>query len=51
MKVDEHAWTRARGWTLSLTMISPSYYRARNPALVRTAVSLINDLLADFAAD
>ncbi|GIE91439.1 aminoglycoside phosphotransferase family protein [Actinoplanes regularis] len=51
LKVDEHAWVRARGWTLSLTVISLPYYRARNPAVVRNAAGLIAELLADFATD
>jgi aminoglycoside phosphotransferase (APT) family kinase protein len=51
LQVDEHAWTRARGWTLSLAMIALPYYRARNPAAVRNSVAFIADLLADFAAE
>ncbi|WP_221320357.1 aminoglycoside phosphotransferase family protein [Actinoplanes sp. L3-i22] len=51
LRVDEHAWVRARGWTLSLAMIALPYYRARNPAAVRGTAAFIGELLADFAAD
>ncbi len=51
LTIDEHAWIRARGWTLSLTVIALPYYRRRKPAAVRDAAPLIADLLADFAAD
>ncbi|MFI1991646.1 aminoglycoside phosphotransferase family protein [Actinoplanes sp. NPDC020271] len=49
LRVDEHAWSRARGWALSLTMIALPYYRARNPAAVHNARVLVDDLLADYA--
>jgi aminoglycoside phosphotransferase (APT) family kinase protein len=51
LTIDEHAWSRARGWTLSLTVIALPYYRPRDPGAVRNAVPLITDLLADFTAD
>lgn len=51
LEIDQHAWARARGWTLSLAMIAIPYYRARNPAGVRNAARLIGELLADFAAE
>ncbi|WP_436533490.1 aminoglycoside phosphotransferase family protein [Actinoplanes sp. HUAS TT8] len=49
--LDDHAWARARGWTLSLTMIALPYYRTRNPAAVRNSATLIADLLSDFATE
>jgi aminoglycoside phosphotransferase (APT) family kinase protein len=51
LPVDEHAWARARGWTLSLTMIALPYYRGRDPGVVDRARPLVADLLADFAAE
>lgn len=51
LEIDEHAWTRARGWTLSLAMIALPYYRARNPAATRDTPSFIAEVLADFAAE
>ncbi|MBB4765211.1 aminoglycoside phosphotransferase family protein [Amorphoplanes digitatis] len=51
LEIDEHAWARARGWTLSLTMIALPYYRVRNPDAVRNAAPLVAELLADFAAE
>lgn len=51
VQIDEHAWARARGWTLSLTVIALPYYRPRNPHAVREATPLIHELLADFAAE
>lgn len=51
VEIDEHAWARARGWTLSLVMIALPYYRTRNPAGGRNAHRLIAELLADFAAE
>ncbi len=50
LEIDEHAWVRARGWTLSLVMIALPYYRGRRPTAVRKAARLIAELLADFAA-
>jgi aminoglycoside phosphotransferase (APT) family kinase protein len=51
LEIDEHAWVRARGWTLSLVMIAIPYYRARRPTAVEDASGLIAELLADFLAD
>ena len=51
LEIDENAWARARGWALSLEMIALPYYRARNPAAVRSAPHLIAELLADFTAE
>ncbi len=51
LEIDEHAWVRARGWTLSLEMMGLPYYRARNPAGLPNARRLIGELLADFAAE
>jgi aminoglycoside phosphotransferase (APT) family kinase protein len=49
--IDEHAWARARGWTLSLAMIALPYYRVRNPAAVSDTPNFIAEILADFAAE
>lgn len=51
LEIDEHAWVRARGWTLSLELIALPYYRVRNPAMVGNAPRLIAEVLADFAAE
>lgn len=51
LEIDEHAWVRARGWTLSLEMIALPYYRTRKPAVVLNVKRLIAELLADFAAE
>ncbi len=51
LEIDEHAWVRARGWALSLSMIALPYYRARNPERTSDAPSFIAELLADFAAE
>ncbi|MEV0459114.1 aminoglycoside phosphotransferase family protein [Catellatospora methionotrophica] len=51
LEIDEHAWVRARGWTLSLKMIALPYYRVRNPEAVRDSPRFIAELLADFAAE
>jgi len=51
LEIDEHAWVRARGWTLSLAMMAVPHYRTRRPAAVRSTARLIDELLADFAAE
>ncbi|WP_433797082.1 aminoglycoside phosphotransferase family protein [Actinoplanes sp. CA-252034] len=52
LKPDEHAWVRARGWTLSLAIIALPYYRTRrDPAETHDSLTFINELLADFTTD
>jgi aminoglycoside phosphotransferase (APT) family kinase protein len=51
LEIDEHAWTRAHGWALSLEMIALPYYRARNPAATSDSPSFIAEILADFATE
>lgn len=48
LRIDDQAWTRARGWALSLTMIALPYYRARHPAAVRDSTAFVDELLTDW---
>ncbi|CAM5659163.1 phosphotransferase [Streptomyces avidinii] len=47
---DDAAWTRGRGWALSIALPELSYYRESNPAMASTARHVIAQLLADGAA-
>ncbi|GIJ55552.1 aminoglycoside phosphotransferase family protein [Virgisporangium aurantiacum] len=51
LDVDEHAWARARGWALSLTIIAIPYYRTRFPDAAGRAAPRVAELLADFVAE
>lgn len=44
---DPHTWTRARGWTLSVSVIALSYYRDKNPTIAAATRRDIAELLAE----
>jgi aminoglycoside phosphotransferase (APT) family kinase protein len=47
--VDDAAWTRGRGWALSVSLIQLPYYRDTNPGIIRTGLRTIAEVLADDA--
>nr|WP_042375489.1 aminoglycoside phosphotransferase family protein [Streptacidiphilus neutrinimicus] len=44
---DNAAWTRGRGWVLSVALMELSYYRHTNPAMVASAQRALDELLAE----
>jgi aminoglycoside phosphotransferase (APT) family kinase protein len=46
--VDDAAWTRGRGWALSLGVIAFEYYIETNPVLSRIAKYMIDETVADY---
>ena len=45
--VDDATWARGRGWGLSVALTALPYYRDTNPAIVRWARQMIDEVLAD----
>ncbi|MEU4994944.1 aminoglycoside phosphotransferase family protein [Streptomyces sp. NPDC021622] len=51
LDVDDATWARGRGWALSIALIELPYYRTRNESIARTARHVIEEVLADHAAE
>lgn len=51
LDVDDATWARGRGWALSIALIELPYYRTRNETIARTARHVIEEVLADHAAE
>ncbi|GAB7186423.1 aminoglycoside phosphotransferase family protein [Kitasatospora sp. Ki12] len=47
---DDAAWTRGRGWALSVALLELAYYRESNPRMTGIARYVIRELLADQAS-
>lgn len=47
---DHATWARGRGWALSVALIALPYYLDTNPAMVRYARRMLDQVLADFRA-
>jgi aminoglycoside phosphotransferase (APT) family kinase protein len=45
--LDDAAWTRARGWALSVALVQLPYYETTNPVLARSSRYVIAEVLAD----
>jgi aminoglycoside phosphotransferase (APT) family kinase protein len=45
--VDQPAWTRGRGWALSISILALQHYRHVNPLLTAMANTVISEVLAD----
>ncbi|MCX4667467.1 aminoglycoside phosphotransferase family protein [Streptomyces sp. NBC_01381] len=51
LDVDDATWARGRGWALSIALIELPYYRTRNETIASTARHVIEEVLADHAAE
>ena len=47
LQVDDATWARGRGWALSVALIALPYYQDTNPAMVRYARHMMDEVLAD----
>ncbi|MBS0473291.1 MAG: aminoglycoside phosphotransferase family protein [Proteobacteria bacterium] len=47
IEVDEASWSRGRGWALSMAVIALPYYRDTNPWMVRHALRVVSEILAE----
>lgn len=46
-RADDAAWTRGRGWALSIALLEAAYYRDTNPVMARIARHVVREVLAD----
>ncbi|TGB13056.1 aminoglycoside phosphotransferase family protein [Streptomyces sp. MZ04] len=51
LDVGDATWARGRGWALSIALIELPYYRTRNETIARNARHVIEEVLADHAAE
>ena len=47
LDVDNEAWTRGRGWALTIALLQLDYYRDTNPSLAANARHVIGAVIAD----
>jgi aminoglycoside phosphotransferase (APT) family kinase protein len=47
LDIDDATWNRARAWTLSVAVISITYYLNTNPSIVHWATHAIREVLGD----
>ena len=47
LHVDDASWTRGRGWALSIALVALPYYWNTNPVIVREALHVIDEVLAE----
>lgn len=47
LEVDDAAWTRGRGWALSIALMELQYYRQTNPVMATIARHVIGEVLTD----